>query len=133
MKTISISLAALFSLALCAAAPSPRQLRYAYDASGNRVSRQTPDNRVKADTAVSIGDINVYPSVTQDHVRVTTNSDLSNSFLTYSISSLDGTPVRSGKITEPAITLPIDGEGGWYLINISSKRETASFKILKQQ
>ena len=132
MKPTAISLTALSVLVLCPAVSFPRQVRYSYDDSGNRVARYEPKERSMSDTAVSIGNIKVYPSVTHDCVNVTTNSDLSNSFLTYSISDLDGAHVRSGKITEQATNLPVDGAGGWYLINISSKKETASFKILKQ-
>lgn len=132
MKPTAISLTALTALVLCPAVSSSRQVRYTYDDSGNRVARYEPEERLMSDTAVSIGDIKVYPSVTHDCVNVTTNSDLSNSFLTFSIRDIDGTHLSSGKITEPATTLPVDGTGGWYLINISSKKETASFKILKQ-
>lgn len=111
------------------------RVEYAYDAAGNRVKR---DLILNAQQSRSQEDNQIYftatPSIVYDNLQMkyVGESDFSGLF-NYTIQTISGEMVVSGKSTQPTCTADVSQlSSGYYILMITYQDKTQSFKIIKK-
>lgn len=132
---VMISGVFFFSLILKAEVISSQWTKvfFEYDAAGNRITRGVHQEVNESDSlAIDVGEIIVEPIITTGNVTVRTTTDLTHSSLNYTMSNMTGHCVGEGSLVNQNTQLEIPATNGVYILNVSSKTNSKTFKIVKK-
>ena len=107
------------------------QVRYEYDAAGNRVSRYLYQQRSQSPSLQQAHTFIVYPTVVTDVINVTTQDEITPDSFSYSVTNVSGNIVLSGVIQSQSTQIQVSLLQGYYILNIFSATEQYSFNFLK--
>ena len=136
-------LLALLCVPLLASAQKQR-VAYAYDASGNRISRTIvldSSKKVKQSVATSLDgfidavgtfDVRIYPNPVADNLTISVKGECSGP-AGYALYDSTGKKLANGDITEEKTTIDMTTcANGMYILNIAVGNKSTSWKVLKK-
>ena len=107
-------------------------LSYAYDASGNRISRQLEQSTSQQSLETLPVTFVVYPTIVSNLINVTAQDDITPDDYSYTITNVSGNILQTGVIQSQNTQISVSLLQGYYILNISSATGQQSFHFLKQ-
>lgn len=116
---------------LCVADTLPR-VKYLYDQSGNRITRQqVTDAPLQTPRNNPLISVSVSPRVTYGIVSIKLSDNCVPSDFRYDVSTLTGDVLQQGELTGQSTSVSISGESGLLIVHVYSDQYQESFKIIK--
>jgi len=142
MKAIIASIVLLFTTSIGILGQS---ISFTYDADGNMESRsagtlkssKNVDELITAIDSITVDlpakSVNIYPNPTQGQVTIEITPLNNNDDNYYRLYSVNGSLIRSQKITSSRMKIEITGAQGIYLLDIHLGKDVSKWKIIKQK
>lgn len=130
----------MISVPLCSSAQG--RIQFAYDAAGNRVSREIVIAKKSLPAAktnsyyndrINESDVRIYPNSTKGEITIALNGNTGTKNCHVEVYSTGGSKIYSAEIENGSASVDISNQlPGIYILNISVDDKETSWKIIKQ-